>query len=166
LYDSELSENFAPCVIFPLGAFAGIEFVLGFSILIERWQGNVGTIAYIVTDLNGCTPFNGTAYLQQGARSRAFRIIQTCEWVFTILGLAAAFIASCTIARHDDDAWHVKTLVWAGLSSILYVPEIIYEGIIAGKGTPVVISGNCMLVELNPRWGIRKLRTGGKRWQL
>jgi hypothetical protein len=36
---------------------------------------------------------------------------------------------------------------------VLYLPEIIYEGVIAGKGTPVVISGDCMLIELNPKWG-------------
>ena len=34
-----------------------------------------------------------------------------------------------------------------------YLPALIYEVIIANKGRPVVISGNCMLVELDPKWG-------------
>lgn len=40
------------------------------------------------------------------------------------------------------------------LSTILIcIPLLIYECVIATKGMPVVISGDCMLVELDPRWG-------------
>ena len=35
----------------------------------------------------------------------------------------------------------------------LYIPILTYEIIIARAGSPVAISGNCMLVELDPRYG-------------
>ena len=35
----------------------------------------------------------------------------------------------------------------------MYIPVIVYEAVIANKGAPVVISGNCMLIELDPRFG-------------
>lgn len=36
---------------------------------------------------------------------------------------------------------------------LLFFPILVYEFVIAGKGRPVVISGNCMLVELDPKLG-------------
>jgi hypothetical protein len=135
--------------LFPLIFVIFLEVCGGLAVVIQRWAGDVGTIAYTVTDLNGCTPFNGTAYLQQGARSHAFRIIQNCEVVFMDLSFGLSF-------KIADDGNHSSIglkVAWSVLTLILYIPEIIYEGIIAGKGTPVVISGDCMLVELNPRWG-------------
>jgi hypothetical protein len=36
---------------------------------------------------------------------------------------------------------------------LLWLPILLYQVHIAVLGTPVVISGNCMLVELNPRLG-------------
>ena len=36
---------------------------------------------------------------------------------------------------------------------LLYVPVLVYEIVIASLGRPVVISGNCMLVELDPKFG-------------
>lgn len=45
----------------------------------------------------------------------------------------------------------------AGWSTLLvgfsFIPQLVYEVVIATKGMPVVISGNCMLVELDPRFG-------------
>ena len=134
-------------VLLPLMPFVLLQVCGGLAVVMQRWGETIGSIAYSITDLNGCTPFNGTTYLQQGARSRAFRIIQICEMVFVDLSFTSAFrfVAS-------DDLSELKS-VWSALLLILYLPEIIYESIIAGKGTPVVISGNCMLVELNPKWG-------------
>lgn len=37
--------------------------------------------------------------------------------------------------------------------SFLVFPVLVYEIVVATKGRPVVISGNCMLVELDPKWG-------------
>jgi hypothetical protein len=43
--------------------------------------------------------------------------------------------------------------ILAAILMFIYVPVLVYEVLIAVKGTPVVISGNCMLVELDPRFG-------------
>jgi len=43
--------------------------------------------------------------------------------------------------------------ILAAILMFIYVPVLVYEVLIAAKGTPVVISGNCMLVELDPRFG-------------
>jgi hypothetical protein len=41
-----------------------------------------------------------------------------------------------------------------GVASLLMsAPLLIYQIDLAVKGTPVVLSGNCMLVELSPRVG-------------
>ena len=119
------------------------------AVIVQRWEGAVGSIAYNVTDLNGCTPFNGTAYLEKGARSEAFRIIQTVEVVFGDLSIPL----SARLADAGSDSVAGVGVAWGCLLMVLYLPEIIYEGVIAGKGTPVVISGDCMLIELNPKWG-------------
>jgi hypothetical protein len=42
---------------------------------------------------------------------------------------------------------------------VLY--EMAYLIVVAVRGNPVVISGNCMLVELNPRLGFYDIRVGG-----
>ena len=121
------------------------------ALWIQRWIGTVGSIAYLVTDTNGCTPANGFEYLQQGARSRAFRIIQTTEAVFTAYALS---YVSLSIMQEGAPGRHkTQRAILAAILMFIYVPVLVYEVLIAVKGTPVVISGNCMLVELDPRFG-------------
>lgn len=139
--------RFQSVLIYILMPFVVLEVASSLAVIIQRWNGTVGSIAYEITDLNGCIPFNGTSYLEKGARSTAFKIIQSVEVVFVDLSFSLAF----RMADSDQDGALVMS--WAALLIVLYVPEITYEAIIARKGTPVVISGDCMLVELNPRWG-------------
>ena len=121
------------------------------AVLVQRWKGYVGTIAYMINDSNGCTPYNGFQYLEQGARSRAFRIIQTAEYLYSGLVITGVYLAG---ASGEVGNSHMKLKAGAGLGLlVMYIPVIIYESIIAVKGKPVVISGNCMLVELDPRFG-------------
>jgi hypothetical protein len=132
--------------MFPLLPIVLLEVIGSLAVIIPRWE-HVGSIAYMITHSNGCIPFNGTAYLEQGTRSEAFRIIQTAEVAFGDISFSLAFRMA------DLGVFTELVMAWAALLMVLYLPEIMYEGVIAGKGTPVIISGDCMLVELNPRWG-------------
>src|SRR5579859_5765162 len=57
------------------------------AIVVQRWHG-LGSIAYEIVDDGGCTPVNDFAYLEQGARSRIFRISQDVAfaWAIIVLG--------------------------------------------------------------------------------
>src|SRR6202034_449597 len=76
-FEGEAYSTFA--ILFVIFAFQGAG---SLAIIIQRWKGDIGSVAYLITDNNGCMPNNGFGYLQQGARSRAFRIIETAEWVY------------------------------------------------------------------------------------
>jgi hypothetical protein len=163
LWGSEI-EKWKGYLASPLLVFMLLEIFGGWAVLIQRWSGDVGTIAYMITDLNGCTPSNGIAYLQKGARSRAFRIIQTCEAATMDTAVGILLFCGCMQAIHNmyhrpgQNVRGAMKFWYAVFVVVAYLPEIIYESIIAGKGTPAVISGNCMLVELDPRWGFLDLK--------
>ena len=129
------------------GTFQGIAALV---IIIQRWKKEIGTIAYMVVDTNGCTPYNGLAYLEQGARARNFRILQLVEYLYS--GIVINVVWLSTISSGNVDHREMKMFAAVGMMFI-FIPVVVYEAIIAVKGTPVVISGDCMLVELNPRWG-------------
>lgn len=128
-----------------LALFQGLA---SWAVIIQRWKGEVGSIAYEITNSHGCVPYDGFTFLQQGMRSRAFRIIQTVESVYiTVVNM----FVSCIGASGSS---HGSLKVASGsLLLMIYIPVLVYEVIIAVKGTPIAISGNCMLVELNPRFG-------------
>lgn len=117
------------------------------GVLIQRSTGRVGSLPYIISNDNGCIPTNGFEYLQQGARSHIFRVIQTIEFFYSffVLWVMVSYTRSQTY-------WAIKQAAPLYLFFI-YIPVLVYEIIIATKGRPVVISGNCMLVELDPRFG-------------
>jgi hypothetical protein len=117
------------------------QWVASFALVIQRWKGGLGTVAYHIDNLNGCMPANGDAgiaFLQQGARSRNFRILQSVTFPVSTLFM---FLSSS-----DPDSFN-------GMIALPALGELIYTAVIASKGTPMVVSGNCMLVELNPRKG-------------
>ncbi|KAK4139601.1 uncharacterized protein C8A04DRAFT_32928 [Dichotomopilus funicola] len=117
------------------------QWVASFALVIQRWSGGLGTVAYQINNLNGCIPADGNAgiaFLQQGARSRDFRILQSVTFPVSTLFMVLSF--------GDPD----------GFNRLLALPalgELIYTAVLADKGTPVVVSGICMLVELNPSKG-------------
>jgi hypothetical protein len=53
----------------------------------------------------------------------------------------------------DGDSAKFISAVTGLLFFFLYIPILTYEVIIARDGSPVAISGNFMLVELDPRYG-------------
>ena len=128
------------------------------AILIQRWKGIVGSVAYLISDTNGCTPYDALSYLEQGARSSAFKVIQTVEVVYAALVLSGLSFSATwsfyTSGVRNAPGTHkeIRGFV-AGMLLLIHIPVLIYQSIIAVKGRPVVISGNCMLVELDPRWG-------------
>jgi len=151
------------------------QFVGSIIVLVQRWKGTVGTIAYSIANVNGCVPYNGLEYLQQGVRAKDFRIIQVAElgWQM-IYGLIGIFIfVPCYLKTFPDDdsnsdreeeemiAIDAQWPKWMkrirGISAVMnlliYIPVLVYEIVIATKGMPVVISGSCMLVELDPKLG-------------
>lgn len=125
---------FGPFAIPPLL----FQWVASLTVIIQRWRFDLGSIAYKVEDLNGCVPVDGLRYLQQGARSRSFKIFQSVTFsvatLFMVFGMSAPAGFNVNLA-------------------LLALAELIYTAVIANRGTPMVVSGNCLLVELNPRKG-------------
>ncbi|KAK5654612.1 hypothetical protein OQA88_7242 [Cercophora sp. LCS_1] len=141
-----------------------------------------GSVAYEIADDNGCSPRGGDSdfeFLQQGTRSRIFSIIQLVQAVYSVAIVLAmvpfalgrgrrmvkemmldtgipnpnAFgtlmnylVAVRGVARFMQAYLPVATLVTG-------VPLLLYGAILATRGVPVAVSGNCMLVELSPRFG-------------
>jgi hypothetical protein len=129
-------------------AFASIaEFV----VTVQRWSGNVGTIAYMITDNKSCVPYGELSYLEAGVRSHAFRSIQLVEALFCVFVIQILFFR--ILGSMDGDSSSTISTVSGLLFFFLYIPILTYEIIIARAGSPVAISGNCMLVELDPKYG-------------
>jgi len=138
------------------------QLVGSFVTVIFRWRGTIGRTAYSIIDSKNCTPFSSLAYLEQGARSRAFRIMQTAEmsWVtFWLISMGMSTAAEDLELPPSDSNESLTRLgdifqfMMALMLYLCYIPALVYTAIIASKGRPVVISGNCMLVELDPKWG-------------
>jgi hypothetical protein len=130
--------------------------------IIECWTRTIGTAAYIITDTYGCVPYNDDfQFLTGGMRSRAFRIIQTTNFAWATLYGPVSLIDMYTgfenrVERRDGSLREYQSQrVWMGfiVTFTLAFVEIAYFGLIASKGAPVAISGNCMLVELDPYLG-------------
>lgn len=119
------------------------QWLASLVIIIQRWR-SLGNIAYQITNLNGCIPSDGLDYLQRGARSPSFRILQTAN--FCII----TFCASCRVRNIIQ---HRSQGRLKGFMTAATLAELIYEVVVASKGTPMVVSGNCLLVELNPSKG-------------
>ena len=114
------------------------QWVASLATIVQRWRSGLGSVAYRVEDLNGCTPADGLDYLQQGARSRSFKIVQSVTFSVATLFLLLS------VGQPDQ------------FNAALAMPalgELIYTAVVASRGTPMVVSGNCLLVELNPRKG-------------
>ncbi|VUC29356.1 unnamed protein product [Clonostachys rosea] len=128
------------------------QWVASFTLVIQRHVGDIGTVAYQVNNLNGCVPVDGVAYLEQGARSHGFRIVQTATFVVSTLFMILLFSVRAP---------------WL-LSLLMIMPalaELVMAIVVGSKGTPMVVSGNCMLVELGPGDGF--LDTGiNTRWKV
>jgi hypothetical protein len=108
------------------------------ALVIQRWHSDLGSVAYQVTDLNGCVPHDGLGFLQQGARFHQFRILQTATFsVSTLFGVLS-------LGNPGQ---------MGGAMALPALAELIMTAIVAAKGTPMVVSGNCLLVELSPRKG-------------
>ena len=114
------------------------QWAASLTFIIQRWRSGLGAIAYKVEDLNGCVPVDGLIYLQQGARSRSFKIVQSVTF-----SVATLFML---ISVGDPDGFN-------GCLAMLALAELIYTAVIANRGTPIIVSGNCLLVELDPRKG-------------
>jgi hypothetical protein len=70
-------------------------------------------------------------------------------YLWTGVGISVAIVF---VLIHGGGSRRAK-----GVIGVCYLflacPVLIYKIIIALKGTPVVISGNCVLLELDPKWG-------------
>lgn len=153
--DSEgLLQGIGSVMVFLSMILGYVQFCLAISIAGQRQGATLGfgTVAYNITNMHGCQPWNSTGsveYLQQGARSHTFKIIQIIQVNYSCVVLIITFLM---MGQDDPDTNKMKT-AYALCTILLSFPLLIYEAIIATKGTPVVISGNCMLVELDPRLG-------------
>lgn len=128
----------------------GAQWCLSLVTIFERWSG-VGSIAYLVMSTNGCTPFqNDISSLQSGVRTRPFLIFQTVQFFLTSLYM----LAYGNKYRKEPVDWIIqgKEQINRELAVFILV-ELIYSCVIATKGRPMIVSGNCLLVELDPRLG-------------
>ncbi|CAG9995557.1 unnamed protein product [Clonostachys byssicola] len=66
----------------------GFQWVASSALVIQRWVGGLGTVAYQLDSLNECVPAYGMAYLEQGARSHSFRIVQSATFAVSTLFMA------------------------------------------------------------------------------
>jgi hypothetical protein len=117
------------------------QWVSSLAIIIQRWKRSVGSVAYEIVNTNGCTPYDGLSFLESGVRSRAYRIFQTTSFA------CGTFVCPFLLGQ-EDIAGSVNT----GMCVIAFA-ELVYSCVVATKGMPMVVSGNCLLVELNPRLG-------------
>ena len=145
------------CINFLLAILCVFQYIGSGVVITQHWTGKLSTTAYTITDNHGCVPYHGLDYLTKGARSRAFKIIQTIE----LLYIGLLYFGGC---NGDSDVGNDTTLDYefegeigkmakVVLLPLILIPVMVYEIIIATKGSPVVISGNCMLVELDPKLG-------------
>jgi len=120
-----------------------------------------GSVAYRVTDTHGCIPFDGIGYLEKGARAHAFTLIIFFQVIYSCY---ASLFQLCAYAptggnssgeenSEEESGLMGRKAVFAFHTIVISSILLIYEAVIATKGRPVVISGNCMLVELDPRLG-------------
>ena len=133
-------------VMFILAPLQGVCTIV---LLIQRFHG-WGSVAYEIVDDGGCTPFNDLSYLQQGARAYSFRAYQIVAFIWGVISLVVGI--GMGVGKVDEPLGSAKSRVSLMLLFVL-IPILVYEIVIATRGTPVVISGDCTLVELDPRWG-------------
>lgn len=112
--------------------------------------------------MDTCIPYNNDfGFLIGGVRSRAFRIMQTTNFVWaTVYGsisLIDMFSGFENIVHRPSDlvGEYQRHRVFMGfmVTFFLAFTKITYLSLIASKGAPVAISGSCMLVELDPHLG-------------
>jgi len=132
---------------------AFLQCIGALCLIIQRWRGDVGSVAYMISNTYDCVPQNGFAYLESGVRSRAFRIFQTASYINAIWALFHALGNTEGNLRRSGSTTEIFTLTFSVYFLLIMVPELIYTIIIATQGRPVVISGSCMLVELDVKWG-------------
>lgn len=116
------------------------QWVASFAVIVQRWTSRFGDIAYQINHLQGCIPVDGLGYLQQGARAHSFRVFQSVTFPIATLFMIL-------YSQVEDGEGFTEFLVLPALV------ELIYTAVVASKGTPMVVSGNCLLVELSPRVG-------------
>lgn len=122
----------------------------------EFYGIDISTLAYNITDANGCTSYNGSfSYLEQGTRYSAFQTIQAVEFWWSLGCLFVLFLTSIVFMakEYKQSVWRYWSIVFAYINIVIIIPVFFYEVYVAVAGTPVVISGDCMLVELNPNVG-------------
>jgi len=131
--------------------FTAFQWGASLTTIIQRWRGTIGTLAYIITNSHSCVPHSSLSFLTAGIRSRAFKIMQTTNFVYASLMMPT--VIGTTMGDEDKDGHASRYMVSLLITCGPVVYEIIYLALIASKGTPVVITGTCMLVELSPRFG-------------
>jgi hypothetical protein len=131
--------------------FTAFQWGASLTTIIQRWKGTIGTIAYIITDSHSCQPHSSFSFLTAGIRTRAFKIMQTTNFAYATMMIPILIGAVFDGKDHAGYASRYVVSLFITCGPVVY--EIIYMALIASKGTPVVISGNCMLVELSPRFG-------------
>ena len=80
--------------------------------------------------------------------SGVFSWLKYCFCVFVI-----QILFFCILGAMEGDGSEDLCTFTGVIFFFLYIPTLTYEIIIARAGSPVAISGNCMSVELDPKYG-------------
>jgi len=115
----------------------------------------VGTVAYQIVDTNGCTPYDGLEYLERGARSRIFRIIQTVEYFYS--GIVITGIMFASFGGSDSMGSRQRVLqVAAGLGLlVLWLPILAYEILLKNhrsQGFPLALARSISYTEVTAKY--------------
>jgi len=147
---NDFARSIGGLVTIPSWFLSTVPFFGSVAIVCQRWGSGFGSVAYNISDVHGCIPFGELAYLEHGARSHAFRIVQTTQLVW-------AFVVCVLIMTSHSDGGNTdvskEIFIFTTATILISFPLLLFEIVIATRGRPVVISGNCMLVELDPKFG-------------
>ena len=98
------------------------------SVIIQRWSRTMGTVADIINDTAECVLHKYSKdFLVGGVRARAFRMIQTTNFIFTPLYAPMPYVA---IPDDDKEGAEEDELESKPMFTIVFCPPVIY-GIIS-----------------------------------
>jgi hypothetical protein len=116
-------------------------------LLIGRSAGSVGNVAYKITNLNGCTlatSMSDPNFVGGWLRGPVLAI----QWVNFVLATVTAIVSTCMSWEHN---LRVKYQVFFFFFISLCLSEILVFVVKGSNGVPFFLSGDCALIELDPR---------------
>jgi hypothetical protein len=130
-------------------AFALFEWGGGLYFIIGRLHGSIGAIAYHITNLNGCelavSPTDPA--LVGGHYAKQYRIMQVVNFIVVSMYMVLDFVL---VRKKLGVVALTLVIVPIGIAYLVEFLILNFETSTNSKNPPVLLSGSCALVELNP----------------